>query len=225
MATTVNLNAEIPPAPQQADTPTVESTENRRSWTNTCSHHNVAGKTSRVVEALLWTGGVLAVFVVGSHWTRSSYAQWKGAAEFAELRHSPRAPSNLVEGALYGRVAIPRLSFSAIVFEGVTEGTLDKGVGHLQISGAGNRHIALAGHRDTFFRSLRNIQVGDSIELSTPEGRNHYTVTSTAVVEPTDTEVIQPTPVPVVTLITCYPFSFLGAAPQRFIVRAALTRN
>lgn len=186
----------------------------------------MARKTPRVLEILLWTAGVLALSVVALTWGRSSYAQWKGASEFAELRQTPRAPSaTTIEGALFGRIAIPRLEFSAIIFEGVSEDTLDKGVGHLRIGGTGNRHIALAGHRDTFFRDLRNIRVGDAIQLSTPEGSNRYTVTRTSVVDPSDTEVIQSSVLPVMTLITCYPFSFLGPAPQRFIVQATLTQN
>jgi LPXTG-site transpeptidase (sortase) family protein len=182
-------------------------------------------KIARYTETLLWTGGILALSTVGLEWARSAYDQWQGSLELAELRQAFRPTDSLPEGALFGRVAIPHLGFSAIVFEGVGESTLAKGVGHLRVGDSTNRHIVLAGHRDTFFRPLRNIQVGESIEVSMPEGRNIYTVTSTSIVNPTDTGVIHPTAEPIVTLITCYPFSFLGPAPQRFIVRAALAKN
>jgi sortase A len=174
---------------------------------------------------LLCTGGILALSYVASEWGRSTYAQRQGSLEFAELRQNPRPITMLHEGALYGRVAIRSLELSAIVFEGVEEKTLAKGVGHLPIAENGNRRIVLAGHRDTFFRPLREIQVGDPIELSMPQGTNIYTVTSTAVVDPDNTDVIQATGVPMLTLITCYPFSFLGPAPQRFIVDAVLTHT
>jgi hypothetical protein len=81
-------------------------------------------------------------------------------------------------------------------------------------------NIVLAGHRDTFFRSLREIRPGDRISLRTPAGAFAFTVDWTRVVNPTDTSVILPTPSPALTLVTCYPFYYVGPAPERFIVRA-----
>jgi hypothetical protein len=78
----------------------------------------------------------------------------------------------------------------------------------------------LGGHRDTFFRPLRNIQAGDQISLLTPEGSYQYVVDWTEVVKPTNTRPLMPTSQPSLTLVTCYPFYYVGAAPQRFIVRA-----
>jgi sortase A len=182
-------------------------------------------KATRYTETLLWAGGILALSTVGIEWGRSAYAQWQGSVEFAELRQNPKRVDTLKEGALYGRIEIPDLNFSAIVFEGVDEKTLAKGVGHLRIDANANRHIVLAGHRDTFFRPLRDIQAGDTIELSTPGGHDIYTVEGTSIVDPSDTGVIHATAVPMLTLITCYPFSYLGPAPQRFIVRAILTKT
>jgi len=111
----------------------------------------------------------------------------------------------------------------------VTEGTDDQvlrlGAGHLAGSGfpgkAGN--VVIAGHRDTFFRSLRNVRVGDEIELTSPDGTYHYQVKWTRVVSPTDTQALDATPTPALTLVTCYPFSYIGSAPERFVVRASLT--
>jgi sortase A len=84
---------------------------------------------------------------------------------------------------------------------------------------AGN--VSIAAHRDSFFRGLRDVAVGDMVELDSLEYKNLYRVTGTQVVEPTDVQVLADVGEPVLTLITCYPFHFVGKAPQRFIVRAA----
>jgi sortase A len=83
-------------------------------------------------------------------------------------------------------------------------------------------NIVLAAHRDTFFRPLRNIQKGDEIALTTWNGAFRYRVESIQVVGPDDVGVLQPTSLPTLTLVTCYPFYFVGSAPKRFIVRAGL---
>jgi sortase A len=102
---------------------------------------------------------------------------------------------------------------------------LRRAVGHIpetalpgEIGNAG-----LAGHRDTFFSGLRNVRRGDRIIVTTPGSIAHYEVRSTRIVEPTDVAVLAPTPTSTLTLVTCYPFNYLGAAPQRFIVHAELT--
>lgn len=110
----------------------------------------------------------------------------------------------------------------AVVLEGDDDAVLKRAVGHLPDTPlpweAGNS--ALAGHRDTFFRGLRHIRTGDLVRLETPAGSFEYEVAETRVVEPDALEVLAPTPERVLTLITCYPFTFVGAAPQRFVVRA-----
>jgi len=108
------------------------------------------------------------------------------------------------------------------VLEGSDAGTLRLGVGRVRNSSLPGEpgNVVLAGHRDTFFRSLREIRKGDQLSLRTPEGTFPYTVDWTTVVNPKDTSVIMPTPSPALTLVTCYPFSYVGSAPQRFIVRA-----
>ena len=130
------------------------------------------------------------------------------------------------EGALVGHIEIGRIGLSAVIFEGTSEGTLDLGVGHLTSSVTPDRkgNVVLAAHRDTFFRPLRSIEVGDAITLTTPQGRFYDKVESTEVVKPTEVSVIQPTRDATLTLITCYPFAFLGAAPERFIVHASPAR-
>ena len=121
-----------------------------------------------------------------------------------------------------GRIDIPRLDLSAVVFEGTSDHTLARGVGHLRGSaGPGERgNLVLAGHRDTFFRELRNIRQGDEVNIRGPQGEFEYQVESTAIVDPDQTEVLKPSGGATLTLITCYPFYYIGNAPERFIVRA-----
>jgi sortase A len=83
-------------------------------------------------------------------------------------------------------------------------------------------NVAIAAHRDGFFRGLENIEIGDEIELTTLEGRQTFRVSMLDIVDPLDLSVLEPLDVDTVTLITCYPFNYVGAAPDRFIVRAAL---
>jgi sortase A len=110
-----------------------------------------------------------------------------------------------------------------VVFEGTTDDTLARGVGHLRGSaGPGERgNLVLAGHRDTFFRALRNIREGDEVDIKGPQGEFEYQVESTTIVNPDQTEVLEPGNGDTLTLITCYPFRYIGNAPQRFIVRAS----
>jgi sortase A len=123
---------------------------------------------------------------------------------------------------LIGRLQIPRLNVSVIVMEGDDDATLKSAVGHLPDTAMPweNGNSALAGHRDTFFRPLRGIRVGDEIQLTTPRGTLVYHVRETRIVEPTDIEVLEPTQQPALTLVTCYPFFYVGAAPKRYVVRA-----
>ena len=121
-----------------------------------------------------------------------------------------------------GRLEIPRLGLSAVVMEGDDEHTLKVAVGHLPDTPLpwqeGN--VALAGHRDTFFRPLRRLQDGDEIRLVTPRGTFRYRAARQVVVEPDELWVLDPSPAAALTLITCYPFDFVGPAPRRFVVHA-----
>jgi len=124
--------------------------------------------------------------------------------------------------AAWGRIEIKSLGLSSMIMEGVDRETLRRGVGHVPgtalPSQSGN--VALAGHRDTFFRALRNIRKNDEITLETLDGSFHYRVDYTQVVAPEYTEALNSSGFPILTLVTCYPFSFVGPAPQRYIVRA-----
>jgi sortase A len=124
--------------------------------------------------------------------------------------------------ALIGRLRIPRLSLAVMVREGAESSTLRRAVGHIPGTAlpgkAGN--VALAGHRDTFFRSLRDIQKDDAIDLETEKGTYRYRVESTKIVGPRDVSVLAAAKQQTLTLVTCYPFYYVGSAPKRFIVRA-----
>jgi sortase A len=127
-----------------------------------------------------------------------------------------------LEGSVVAQIAIPRLGIESIVVEGVEAQDLRRAPGHIPgtpLPGeAGN--VAIAGHRDTFFRPLRLIREHDVIQLTTFRGEDQYRVVSAEIVAPNDTRVLYATGRDTLTLVTCYPFYYLGAAPDRFIVRA-----
>lgn len=136
-------------------------------------------------------------------------------------RKSP-APAEVV-----GRLQIPNLHLTAMVREGADARTLRLAVGHIpgtSLPGA-RGNVGLAGHRDTFFRALRNIQIDDRIEFQTGDQLFHYQVRSTHIVSPRDVGVLASTSSDSLTLVTCYPFYYVGSAPKRFIVRAALVSS
>jgi sortase A len=130
-------------------------------------------------------------------------------------------------GGLIGCIEIPRLGVSAIVMEGTGSTTLRRAVGHISGTALPGRpgNVAISGHRDTFFRPLRNIRQNDIITLTTLLGEFRYRVVSTQVVDSSDVTVLDPTGKEILTLVTCYPFYFVGAAPDRFIVSAERLRN
>src|SRR5699024_9744487 len=121
-------------------------------------------------------------------------------------------------------IEIPRLRVSAVVLAGSDASTLRHSVGLIPGTAlpgmAGN--VGLAGHRDTFFRRLKDVQPDDEVIVTTERGVYRYRVEGTQVVNPSDVWVLDPTATPTLTLVTCYPFSYIGSAPQRFIVRAAI---
>jgi sortase A len=123
---------------------------------------------------------------------------------------------------LIGRMEIPRLTLSVIVVEGVDKVSLRRAAGHIPGTGFPGQpgNIGIAGHRDTFFRPLRNIQQNDLITLTTLQGEFRYRVVSTRIVDPHEVSVLKPGASEILTLVTCYPFYFVGSAPSRFIVRA-----
>jgi sortase A len=122
---------------------------------------------------------------------------------------------------------IRRLHLTVPVFEGTDEIILNRGVGRILGTGSpgGDGNVAIAGHRDGFFRALKDIQLGDFVEIETPTERDTYIVEATRIVEPRDVSVLEPSPFASLTLVTCYPFYFIGDAPERFVVRGSLTHR
>jgi sortase A len=129
-------------------------------------------------------------------------------------------------GSALGLLEIPRLGVSAIVRVGSDSRTLRLAIGHIGGTALpGERgNMGLAAHRDTFFRRLGEIRPDDQVRMVTADGTFDYRVEGTRIVEPRDTWVLDPTEEPVLTLVTCYPFRYVGSAPQRFIVRAHLAK-
>lgn len=125
-------------------------------------------------------------------------------------------------GEAVGEIQIPRLALRAVILQGDSLQVLRRGVGHLPGTPMpGERgNVGLAGHRDSFFRPLRQIRTGDLITLRTSKGEFHYQVESTLIVSPENTEVLASSGRSELTLVTCFPFHFVGAAPDRFIVHA-----
>jgi sortase A len=117
---------------------------------------------------------------------------------------------------------IPKIRLEVPILPGTDDRTLDRAVGHIadtSVPGA-DGNSGIAGHRDGFFRGLKDITPGDAIELDTLDGKQIYRVEQTWVVDPEDVSVLDPTPSRALTLVTCYPFYYVGPAPRRFIVRA-----
>jgi sortase A len=117
---------------------------------------------------------------------------------------------------------IPTIELEVSVLPGTDELVLNRGVGHIASTAlpGTNSNSGIAGHRDGYFRRLKDLAPGDAIELETLEGRQMYRVERTWIVDANDVSVLEPTPVRSLTLVTCYPFRFVGSAPRRFIVRA-----
>ena len=119
---------------------------------------------------------------------------------------------------------IPKINLEVPIFNDTDDITLNRGAGRIlgtaQVGTSGN--LGIAGHRDGFFRGLQNIAPGDVLELVRPQHADRYVVSQIRVVAPDDTSVLNPTPVPTLTLVTCFPFYFVGHAPKRYIVTALL---
>ena len=120
---------------------------------------------------------------------------------------------------------ISKVQLEVPVLEGTDDLTLNRGVGHIAGTGfpGSDGNIGIAGHRDSFFRVLKDIGPGDMIDLQTPRGKDKYKVDQITLVRPNDVSVLQPRSTRSLTLVTCYPFYFIGSAPQRYIVQASIT--
>ena len=182
-----------------------------------------------VFGCALVTGGACALLAYG--YLRLDMFRFQRKASRVTVNERSAGPTSVPhtvvilpphQGGVIGRIEIPRLEISAMVLEGTTAKVLLVAVGH--ISGTAlpgvRGNTALAAHRDTIFRRLKEVKAGDDIVVTTSFGKFRYVVDSTEIVSPTDVRVLRPTPDAELTLVTCYPFSYIGAAPQRFIVHA-----
>ena len=185
-------------------------------------------------------GGLFAIALVtlawyGAAWIAAAREQAALADELersrATLRTSARngvrqaPPPALRE--LVGRIDVARLKLSALAREGVDARTLRGSAGHVPGSAMpGERgNAAFAAHRDTFFRPLQGVRKGDEIAVTTTRGEFRYIVSGTRVVDPSDVSVLRASSEPTLTLVTCYPFDYIGSAPRRFIVTARLVQG
>jgi sortase A len=175
------------------------------------------------ILTLAYVGWVLAGAAVYQYRSREALTHLRGQYpnRSPEGSGSMRAPAL---GSVLADLDIPRIGLSVMVTEGTDESRLRLGAGHLVGSALPGEvgNVVVAAHRDTFFRSLRDIRAGDLVDLTSPEGTYHYRVEWTSVVSPTDTQALDSTPAAALTLVTCYPFSYIGPAPERFVVRASI---
>jgi sortase A len=185
------------------------------------------------VAALAYAGGTAAHGGIYQRYQSWKFERARMSAIARNLKQEVAVPQiikaaiveeavDLREGDIVGRLEVSRIGISVIVLQGIEEDTLISGAGHVPgtpLPGA-EGNVAIAAHRDTFFRKLQGIRPGDSIQVATVRRTYEYVVDSTEIVDPEDTQVMESRARPELTLITCYPFYFVGAAPKRFIVHA-----
>jgi len=179
-------------------------------------------RSARWAASVLLTCGVVALGFAAYVVIDARLYQSMERKRFEATAPSAVALPVPTDGASIGEIQISRLGLRAIVVQGESAPVLRRGVGHLSDTALPGEvgNVVLAGHRDTFFRPLSGVRAGDSITLKTRDGEFEYQVESTSVVTPNAIQVLEPTGGRTLTLITCYPFSYIGAAPNRFIVRA-----
>lgn len=190
----------------------------------------------QAVQYILTVAGALALGYCLAVFLYAKYYQFREARNFAREVHLKGAGESSAlaagaavalpgKGGLVGRLEIPRIGVSVMVVEGADDSQLKRAVGHIPGTALPGEpgNVGIAGHRDTFFRPLRFIHRDDTITLSTLRSEYRYRVVSTQVVGPEDVQVLNPTGRDSLTLVTCFPFYYVGSAPKRFIVRAELT--
>jgi len=189
-------------------------------WDN--NHREREHRVIRGARVILIVFGILALGLCALAYLGALTSQLYEQREFERSLAMPEAVRPPREANAVSRLEIPRLGISVMVHEGVQSRTLSLGAGH--IPGTANPqddgNIGIAAHRDTYFRGLRKIREQDAVFLSTLEGTYQYSVEWIKIVKPSDNEVLASSDEPVLTLVTCYPFYYVGSAPDRFVVRA-----
>lgn len=181
-----------------------------------------------LVEWLLLGLGLGCLGIYAYETVEARRFQSEQAAAFEREATAERPLTEIRTGSLIGMLDVPRLELSTPVIEGDDTGTLKRAVGHLPDTpmpwDEGNS--AVAGHRDGLFRPLKDVKVGDEIRFRTTREELRYRVTKTSIVKPDDLSVLEPQDgASTLTLITCYPFYYVGSAPKRFIVHAERLSN
>jgi sortase A len=187
------------------------------------------GRTLKWVQRALFACGVLLLgycgFAIADSWVferRESRDLDRLRVDLVANWSAPQPPSAASPHSLIGRIEIPRLWFSAVVTEGTDRTTLRRGIGHIRGTALPGQpgNVGLAGHRDTLFHPLKDLRIQDRIRFSTPRGDILYEVESLTIVDPDDVGILAASGENALTLVTCYPFSYIGPAPKRWIVRA-----
>lgn len=160
--------------------------------------------------------GTLGLIVVSANYLDAWHGSRQAVAVFAE------APA--AAGDTLAVLRVPRLGLEVPVFEGTDARTLNRGAGVVDGTALPGEtgHVAISAHRDSFFRPLQEIEVGDLVELSSSTGLQRFRVADIFITDPLDVDVLAPTSRSLLTLITCYPFRYIGFAPDRYIVRAEI---
>jgi sortase A len=175
---------------------------------------------------ILFTGAALTLgycgFVLLDAWLFQQRQARNLEHLLTEGSPSQQEPPAIPVDGLIGRIEIARVGLSAMVVEGTDRAKLRRAAGHIQGTAVPGQpgNIGIAAHRDTFFRPLRNLRLNDIVTLTTSRAAYHYRVVSMRVVNPTEVSVLNPSEHEILTLVSCYPFYFVGPAPNRFIVRA-----
>jgi sortase A len=182
----------------------------------------------RWTRRVLLMSGVLALSYVGLTLLDARIYQERATSTLEERIHAQEAHGTALpklavkDGDILGRIEIPRIGLSVVVLEGTTSQTLRHGVGHIEGTAlpgeSGN--IGIAGHRDTYFRGLKDIRANDEIQIQTAAGITRFEVDWIQITVPSDVAIVPPATDSALTLVTCYPFHYIGAAPERFVVHA-----
>jgi sortase A len=183
----------------------------------------------RLLQCLLLAGGLGVLLYCGFTWFGAREFQRHEEEELDQtIQEAPRQPPAVREPVrgLIGRIESKRIGLRSMIVEGSDDRTLERAAGHLPGTALPGEdgNAVIAGHRDTFFRPLKDARRGDVIRLTTPRGKYVYRVVSMTIVQPDDLRVLESDGSKELTLITCYPFRYVGAAPKRFVVRADIVK-
>ena len=188
------------------------------------------------LESACWIAGTVLLVTYGVATADAKWGRERDVARIAELSEPDtstwsssrvrayRASTVAAADPLVGIVKISAVGLEVPLYGDTSELHLNRGAGliaGMAVPGSSG-NVGIAGHRDGYFRALRKVKVGEIIEVRTPAARYHYRISNLSIVPPTDARLLAPTPQPAVTLVTCYPFYFVGNAPQRFVVRGVL---